>query len=221
VHPTRHAARVRRLSMLLATIAAAACSKSPIAAAPHEAPAALAFTAAVPDVQVQTVVVTVTASDIPAPVVYSFPVRNGLVTGEMSAPAGAGRTITAEAFDAGGVTTYRGSSTVALRAGSNPPLTITMLSLVATLPITVGFGSPAVVVTPAVDTLVVGDSLRFKAAVVDEHGAAVTAPVRWATDNPGLAAVDASGMVTAHLKGTVSVVATFQGTAGRATLLVR
>ena len=55
---------------------------------------------------VATVVVEVTAPDIPAPLVFNFIVTDGIASGTITIPAGTGRTITIRAFDAGGVETH-------------------------------------------------------------------------------------------------------------------
>ena len=211
----------RTCALLLLAIAAG-CKQNPTEArSNHETPAAISFTAAIPDVLVQTVVVTVTAPDLPTPRVFSFPVKDGAITGSLTVPAGGNRTVTADAFDAAGIETYRGSTTVTLVPGANPPLTVSMASLSGTVAINVTFGATAIVVTPGVDTLVVRDSVRFQARITDAHGAVVAAAPRWATENPAIASVDSTGMVVSHLRGSVSVFATYDGAVGRSTLVVR
>ncbi len=70
---------------------------------------------------------------------------------------------------------------------------------------------PAVTVTPAADTLVIGHALRLRATVTGA-GARVT----WTSSDASVAAVDASGLVTGVADGTATITAssgTVQGSA--------
>ena len=72
-----------------------------------------------------------------------------------------------------------------------------------------------VTVGPLTATLsAVGDTLRLTARVTDQYGQALTVPVAWSVDQPGVAAVDSAGLVTARSNGTAVVTATAGGVAG-------
>jgi hypothetical protein len=169
---------------------------------------------------VATVVVDVTAPDIPAPLVFNIPVANGIASDSIVVPAGSHRTIAMRAYDAAGVETHSGSVTVNIQPGTDPAITIIMQPLTGDVPISVMLGSMTVVVTPSVLTLKVGATGPLSASVTDWNGVPVPGGVRWATHDPGIATVDTSGVVTAAGAGTTSVVATSQGAAGRATITV-
>ena len=71
--------------------------------------------------------------------------------------------------------------------------------------------APAVTVTPAADTLVIGHALRLRATVT-AGGARVT----WTSSDASVATVDASGLVTGVADGTATITAssgTVQGSA--------
>jgi uncharacterized protein YjdB len=169
---------------------------------------------------VATVVVAVTAPDIPTALVFNIPVANGLALGSITVPAGSNRTITLQAFDAQGVETHRGSITLTIRPGSDPTLSIVLQPLTGDVPISVTLGSIIVAVTPSLAGLVVGDTVRMTASVTDWNGNSTAGTVSWATSNPGVAFVNAGGLVTGFAGGTTTISATFQGAAGHATITV-
>ena len=78
-----------------------------------------------------------------------------------------------------------------------------------------------VTVGPLTATLsAVGDTLRLTARATDQYGQALTVPVAWSVDQPGVAAVDSAGLVTARSNGTAVVTATAGGVSGSATVTV-
>ncbi|HLZ44601.1 MAG TPA: Ig-like domain-containing protein [Gemmatimonadales bacterium] len=169
---------------------------------------------------VSTVVVNVTASDISAPLVFNIAVINGIATDTIAIPAGSNRTIAMQAYDANGVETHSGSTVVDIQPGTNPTITIVMQPLTGDLPITVSLGSQTVAVSPSALQLPAADTARLTAAITDWNGHPVSGSVRWATSDPSVATVDASGLVTAVRSGSTTVVATFQGAGGHATVTV-
>ena len=63
-------------------------------------------------------------------------------------------------------------------------------------------------------------TLRLTARATDRYGQALTVPVAWSVDLPGVAAVDSAGLVTARSNGTAVVTATAGGVSGSATVTV-
>ena len=80
----------------------------------------------------------------------------------------------------------------------------------------------AVTVSPASATLQsLGETVRLTAAVRDQNGQAMSnAAVAWASSDPSVATVDASGLATAVGNGTATVAATAGSASGTATLTV-
>ncbi|CAA9360346.1 MAG: hypothetical protein AVDCRST_MAG40-3442, partial [uncultured Gemmatimonadaceae bacterium] len=73
-----------------------------------------------------------------------------------------------------------------------------------------GFSAAWVGVTPATDTaFAIGDTLHLVATAKDSRGSAlVGAPIRWTSDDPAIAAVDAAGAVVARGAGTTAIAVT-------------
>jgi Big-like domain-containing protein len=191
---------------------------------PHPDDAHLLLQADLTGTAVATVVVDVAAPDIPTTLVFNIPVVQRQATGTITVPAGSQRTITLKAFDAGGVATHTGSVTLNIQPGANPTVTLVLQPLSGGVPITVTLGSFTVVVTPPRDTLLVGDTISFTATIHDANGNPVAAQVAWGTVAPALASIvttgTQTGRVTANHPGQTTVVATYGGTAGTATVVV-
>jgi len=102
---------LRRTRWKLPSVALACCvllACDPSSVAPR-GDATLIIRADVSATSVATVVVAVTAPDIPATLVFTIPVSNGVASGLITIPAGSNRAIALQAFDAGGVETHSGS----------------------------------------------------------------------------------------------------------------
>jgi hypothetical protein len=93
-----------------------------------------------------------------------------------------------------------------------------------TLPIKfrVETGIPATVtVTPASDSVDVGQTKQFTASCTDLHGNAVTCPATtWSSSNVSVATVDGTGLATGVNQGTVTITASIGYAQGTATLKV-
>jgi beta-lactamase superfamily II metal-dependent hydrolase len=83
-------------------------------------------------------------------------------------------------------------------------------------------GPPATVtVSPSGATVTIGTAYTFAASAVDADGRATATTYTWSSSNPAVAAVDASGRVTAVAAGTAAVRATAaNGVYGQATVTV-
>jgi len=187
---------------------------------PPSGEATLIVRADVSGTSVATVVADVTAPDVPTTLVFNIPIVGGVAQGTITVPAGSNRTVTLRAFDAGGVQTHDGSAVLAIQPGTNPALSMVLRPLTGDLPIHVTLGSFTITVTPATSTLTIGATVPLTAAITDWNGNSTTGTVSWATDHPGIASVDASGLVTAQGGGTTTISATFAGAAGTATVNV-
>ena len=219
----RRTRRIRVATALVTGVALGACLPGePTGSAGVEA--SLLVRADLSATAAAIVVVELAAPDIPTRLVFNIPVVGRVASGTISVPAGANRTLTIRAFDAGGVETHSGSVTLDIRPGTNPAVSVVLTPLAGNQPIDVTLGSFAVTVTPAAATLTVGDTISLGAAVLDANGQPVTGPVGWASLDPTVAAVvstgERTGRVTAVRAGQTTVVATYGGTAGPATITV-
>src|SRR5690606_11978580 len=70
----------------------------------------------------------------------------------------------------------------------------------------------SVVLTPTSDTVPVGASVQFRAAVRDANGGAISGKtITWRTASSAVATVNTSGVVTGRAAGTTDVTATVDG----------
>lgn len=218
----RRSPRVARLALgTVLGIATATCSDAPTAVDPTPVETAgLQMTANVSGTPISTLVVAVSALDITTTLVFNLEVVEGIAEGTLTVPVGAARTFDVKAYDTDAAVTHEGSTTVNVNRGNNPPLSIPLRPVAGEVEVTVTMGEYSVVVDPASATLDVGQTQQFAATITDPDGQAVGDPVSWATLNPAVATVDGNGLVTAASAGTVDVVATYSGVAGKAVITV-
>ncbi len=186
--------------------------------------ARLAVSANLAGTAVATMVIRVSASDINPPLVFNMEIVNSQATGSIAVPAGSNRRLQLDAFDANSIKTHDGETTIAtVRPGTaNDPVAITLNAIAGQQPITVTFGRFAVSVS-GTTTVAAAGTTQLTATIRDADGQALTVPpsdIRWATDNPGIATVNAAGLVTGVARGTVTVMATYRGAGGAATITV-
>jgi hypothetical protein len=169
---------------------------------------------------VATLVAEVTAPDISTALTFNIPIAAGVAAGTITVPAGSNRTVALRAYDAGGILTDSGSVTLDIQPGTNATVAIILTPLTGDQPIVVTLGSLAITVTPPSTTVGTGGTVQLSASIVDWNGHPITGTVSWATKNPGIATVDATGLVTGAGVGTTTIAATFQGATGTATISV-
>jgi len=217
--------RRRIAAALVSLIALGSClPREPAGPGGRGADARLLVRADVSGTPIATVVVEVTAPDIPTPLVFNILRVDGVATGTITIPAGSNRTIALRAYDAGGVETHSGSVTRDIAPGTNPEISIILAPLTGDVPVTVTLGSFSVIVSPAAVTLPAGDTARLTATILDANGTPVTGQVTWATLAPAVATVvttgQQTGRVTAVGGGQATVVAAYGGVAGSTTITV-
>jgi len=169
---------------------------------------------------VATLVAEVTAPDIPTAMVFNIPIVAGVASGTITIPAGSNRTVTLRAYDAGGILTNSGSATLNIQPGANATVAITLQPLTGDQAIVVTLGSFTITVTPSSPTVTISGTVQLVVAITDWNGAPTTGTVSWATQNPGIATVDATGLVTGAGVGSTKIAATFHGATGTATVAV-
>ena len=110
-----------------------------------------------------------------------------------------------------------------VKAVDNGTVTVTATagSASGTAEVTVAQEAEMVTMSPAADTLLVGDTVRLSAAAVDANGHSVpNAEFAWASGDTLVAMVDAEGLVTGVSAGEAEITATSAEATGRATLTV-
>ena len=219
--------RTRQLwlgAALVSTLGLASCLSDPTdGGRPPEA--RLLLRADLSATAVATLVVEVTAPDISPALLFNIPIAAGTATGTITLPAGADRTLAIRGYDVGGIQTHGGSVTLNVHPGANPAIAIVLTPLTGDAPIEVTLGSFEVLVTPAIDSLLIGDTIALTATILDANGTPVPAQVVWGVLSPQVASVASTGTQTARITairpGRTTVVATYGGTAGPAAIAVR
>ena len=105
------------------------------------------------------------------------------------------------AVDSAGLVTAAGRGTTIIAATAD--------SATGASWVTVMQSAGSVVVSPAADTVALGDTLRLAAEAFDENGHRVEgAEFSWSSSNGSVATVDGSGLVTGLAEGTATITAT-------------
>jgi hypothetical protein len=167
---------------------------------------------------VETLVAEVTGPDIPTALTFNIPIAGGVASGTITVPAGSNRTVTLRAYDAGGILTHNGAVTISIQPGPNPSVAIILMPLTGDQPIVATLGSFTITVTPSSATVSVGSTVQLGVSITDWNGTPTTGTVSWATTDPGIATVDATGLVTGARVGNTKIAATFSGAARTATI---
>lgn len=202
----------------LATVLLVACGDGSVD--PRQDQGTLIVRADVAGSAVVTLVAEVTAPDIATALTFNIPIAGGVASGTITVPAGSDRTVALRAYDDGGIRTHNGTVTIDIKPGANPSLAIVLQPLTGDQPIVVTLGSFSITVTPSSPTVGVGSTVQLGVSITDWTGTPTTGPVSWATNDPGIATVNATGLVTGAGVGNTKIVATFSGAAGSATVNV-
>jgi len=195
----------------IALVAVASCGdvQGPSA---DPSPVALPFRVAfAPQLNIATVVVTVTGARINPALVFNFPVVNDTARGTMVLPVGTNRTVLAQGFDSVGVELLRGERTVNVSAGTNAAVVLVMAPLTGSVPVTAVIGNVTLSLTAAAASVRAGSTVALTAEVRDETNTVVSVPVLFAVSRPPAARIRADGVLTALDTGNVTVTATAFG----------
>ncbi|MBI3790277.1 MAG: 5'-nucleotidase C-terminal domain-containing protein [Gemmatimonadetes bacterium] len=201
----------------VACAALLATCTDPVAPAKLTAPITIQF--AVASSTIASVLVEVTASDLPTTLQFNLTVASGVASGVVQIPVGSNRTITVHAYDVNGLETHRGKTVINVTSGSNSAASIVLLPLTGSVPITATVGAYVVVITPASDTVSTGGTVQLTATVTDGVNTLAVSSA-WASLSPFAATVDSTGRVHGLLPGLVTIVATYGSSAGSAQVLV-
>ncbi len=212
------ARRRLRLILTLAVIAGYTCDRPQLPHEPDAIDKTLLVTADLQQMAVATVVVQVTAMDIATPLIFNLPIVGGVATGTITISTGSSRTITMSAFDSTGSQTHSGSVTIDIIPGMEQTINVTLAPLAGGVPINATLAGGTVLLTPAADTLGVGDTLTVTASASNAGGNPVSTQFSWATLDPAVLQVssvaDSTALVTALAVGEGTVVASTSGIGG-------
>jgi hypothetical protein len=194
------------------------CTESPLA--PIKADARLFVQAGVAGTPITTMTLEVTGAGIGTNLVFNLDITDGVASGSITVPVGSDRLFTGRAFDGFGLETHRGVRSGPVHHAGNPPLSLVLLPVHGTRSVEVSIGSYAVTVTPTEATLAVSGTAQLQAVIHGPDQGVIDEPVSWASLQPAVAAVDASGLVTGHAPGDAQIVATYGGSGGSAMITV-
>lgn len=189
--------------------------------APKDTTARVFVSLQVPAV-VRTVEITITGPGLDSAVTVTQGVSGGTTrTDTLTVRAGSDRRVVVTGRDAAGVATHRGETTVTLRAGTNPPVTLGVDPLQGSLVLVVEFRQARVVVgdtTPR--RLAGGDTATVSALAVAPDGSMVPASdVRWGSTNPAVVRAE-PGRAIGVRTGTATLVVSYAGQAVRVPITV-
>ena len=216
-------ARVAALAMLsLSALACADRSAGPAGAErPEERFGSVVLQTSVAPPSIRSMSVEVTAPDIAVPILVTLTNNHGVFGGTVRVPAGGNRRFTVRAYDAAGVQSHEGSTTIVVRPSGNPKVTIALTSQAGDQPITVSLGAYAVSLGVTAVTLFPGRTFQLVVDVRDADGSTVSTPtLQWGSLNPSVADVDASGLITARVAGSTRVTVSYEGFAASADITV-
>src|SRR5665213_1128105 len=177
---------------------------------------------------------TITVSNVPVASITVTPTSASLLVGgtatltAVTKDAGgnvlAGRTVTwtSSVPSIASVSATGASAIVTGVAAGNATITATSEGQSVGTPVTVALAPVATVtLTPNSASLVVGHTVTIVAVLKDANGTALSGrPIAWSSNTPGVATVDANGVVTAVTAGTATISATSEGKTATAAITV-
>lgn len=182
--------------------------------------ARLQLQASVAGTSARTLLVSVTARDLPAAIMFQIDAVDGVVTSPLTIPSGPARTISIRALNPEGLVTHSGSLTVDLVEGANVTSTVILSPEGGGPTIHATLGVYVVTVNPEVSELRVGDTVRLAATVTDIDGNPKRGEVDWLASRRDIVSVDSRGLVTALAPGVATIAAEFRETVGLARVFV-
>jgi len=160
--------------------------------------------------------VSISGPGIQPPIFGSFRFINDTARAELSVPLGPDRRVFVAVFDSSNNIIASGESTVEVGAGVSVNVPVTIAPTDGTQPIIVTVGNTTISVTPGTLTLAPNATSALSVSITDQQGAPIVGAVpSYASSNPSIASVSASGIVTAHVQGITAITVTALGVAAR------
>jgi hypothetical protein len=160
--------------------------------------------------------VSITGPGIDPPIFGSFRFINDTARAELSVPIGRDRRVFVAVFDSANNIIASGESTVEIGSAIAVSVPVTIAPTDGTQPIVVTIGGTTITVSPGTLTLSPGATSTLNVSVTDQSGAPIAGAVpAFASSNPAIASVSASGVVTAHVDGITAITVTALGVAAR------
>lgn len=160
--------------------------------------------------------VSISGPGIDPPIFGSFRFINDTARAELQVPIGRDRRVAVAVFDSANTLVASGESTLEIGSGASVSVPVTIAPTTGSQPIIVRVGGTTLSVTPGALTLAPGATAALTVSVVDQSGAPIAGAVpAFASSNPAIVTVSATGVVTGRLQGVSAVTVTALGVAAR------
>lgn len=160
--------------------------------------------------------VSISGPGIDPPIFGSFRFINDTARAELQVPLGRDRRVAVAVFDSANTLIASGESTLEIGSGAAVSVPVVIAPTSGSQPIIVRVGSTTLSVTPGSLSLTPGASSTLTVSVVDQDGVPIAGAVpAYASSNPAIATVSATGVVTGRLQGVTAVTVTALGVAAR------
>lgn len=165
--------------------------------------------------------VSISGPGITAPIFGSFRFINDTARVELDVPLGRNRRVFVAIFDSTNTLIASGEVTIDVGSGVSVDVPVPIAPSSGDQPIIVRVGSTTVTVTPGTLLLAPGQSQQLAVSVTDQDGQPIAGALpTFASSNPAIATVSATGVVTGRLDGVTAITVSALGVAARVPLSV-
>lgn len=160
--------------------------------------------------------VSISGPGISTPIFGSFRFVNDTARVELNVPLGRDRRVFVAIFDSTNTLIASGETIIVVGSGSTVTVPVPIAPSSGDQPVIVTVGNTTITVTPGTVTLARGDSVALNVSVRDQNGQPIAgASPTFASSNPSIASVSATGVVIGRLEGGTSVSVSALGVAAR------
>jgi len=208
----------RPLVVLLALCIAAACGDTLTGASLRPRLALLLVDEAGSPVPLdgERVDVSISGPGISRPIFGSFRFEGDSAIVELDVPLGNDRRVFVAIFDSTNTLIASGEIVIRVGSGTTVSVPVPIEPTSGDQPVIVTVGNTTISVTPGTATLAPGDSIALSVAIRDQGGQPIAgASPTFASSNPSIATVSATGVIIGRLEGVTSVSVSALGVAAR------
>lgn len=160
--------------------------------------------------------VSISGPGISPPIFGSFRFINDTARVELDVPLGRDRLVAVAIFDSSNTLIASGQMTIVVGSSSTVSVPVPIAPTSGEQPIIVRVGSTTVTVSPGSLTLAPNGTAQLSVAVTDQDGQPISGAVPvFASSNPSIASVSATGVVTGRVQGVTAVTVSALGVAAR------
>lgn len=165
--------------------------------------------------------VSISGPGINPPIFGSFRFINDTARVELDVPLGRDRRVFVAIFDSLNTLIASGETTIDIGSGASVDVPVPIAPSSGDQPIIVRVGSTTLTVTPGTLLLAPGQTAQLTVAVTDQDSLPIAGALpTFASSNPAIATVSATGVVTGRLDGVTAITVSALGVAARVPLSV-